>query len=78
MSTAQNLTSQQLEGETPPLLCNATLPPELEAYEDRDRDRMPTILRERYPDRFESLEAAEKFIQKQHPPRKTTPQSEDS
>ena len=67
LSTAQNLTSQQLEEETPPLMCNAALPPGLEAYQDRDRDRLPTVLRERHPKDFESIQAAEKYINENHP-----------
>ncbi|MEM8613246.1 MAG: pentapeptide repeat-containing protein [Cyanobacteria bacterium P01_H01_bin.105] len=69
LTTAQNLTSQQLKGETPPLICDATLPPGLEGYHGRDRDRLPAVLRERYPEEFESLEAAKKYINEQHPPR---------
>ena len=68
LGKAQNLTSQQLEGESPPFLCSTTLPSELAAYQDRDRDRLPAVLRERYPNKFKSLEAAEKYINEQHPP----------
>ena len=62
LSTAQNLTRQQLEGETAPLISNTILPPALEAYQDRDRDRLPAVLHERYPQEFDSIEAAEKCI----------------
>ncbi|MEA5462581.1 pentapeptide repeat-containing protein [Leptothoe sp. PORK10 BA2] len=68
LGTVQNLTIQQLEGKTPPLICNATLPPVLKSYQDRDRDRLPAVLKERYPGSFKSLEKAEKYINEQHPP----------
>ncbi len=70
LSTTQNLASQQLEGEIPPLIFNATLPPGLEAYHDRDRNRLPAVLHERYPEQFKSIEAAEKYINEHHPPQK--------
>lgn len=66
--TAQSLTKQQLEGDISPLICNTALPIGLEAYQDRDRDKLPAILRKRYPNKFESLEAAEKYIKEQHSP----------
>ncbi|MFG6094072.1 pentapeptide repeat-containing protein [Leptothoe sp. ISB3NOV94-8A] len=68
LSTVENLTRQQLEGNTPPIICNANLPPVLKAYQDRDRNRLPAILHKRYPKQFESLEAAEKYINEQYPP----------
>ena len=56
------LNSEQLEGNTPPLICNAALPPDLEKYQDRDCMRLPAVLRERYPEAFETLEEAEEFV----------------
>ncbi|MDJ0707444.1 MAG: pentapeptide repeat-containing protein [Leptolyngbyaceae cyanobacterium MO_188.B28] len=61
---ANHLNNQQLEGDTPPLICNAALPPDLESYQNRDCDRLPAVLRERYPETFETLEAAEEFVNK--------------
>ncbi|MEM1241396.1 MAG: pentapeptide repeat-containing protein [Cyanobacteria bacterium P01_H01_bin.26] len=68
LHVVQNLTSQQLQGKTSPLICSTTLPPELKTYQDRDRERLPAALRERYPKEFESLEAAKKFINEHHLP----------
>ena len=68
LGLSNNLSSQQLEGRNPPLICNSTLPPDLESYQDRDCNRLPAALKERYPEKFKSLEAAEKFVNEHHLP----------
>ncbi|WP_346289632.1 pentapeptide repeat-containing protein [Sphaerothrix gracilis] len=61
---AKNLTSEQLEGENPPLLCNAALPPELTAYKDRDCEKLPQVLVDR-GGWFESVDEAEAFVEEE-------------
>ncbi|MBE7384403.1 MAG: pentapeptide repeat-containing protein [Leptolyngbya sp. SIO1E4] len=61
---AKNFNRQQLEGDTPPLICNVALPSEVEVDGNRDCDRLPTVLRKRYPDAFETLEAAKAYVNK--------------
>lgn len=51
------LTQQQLEGEDPPLLCNAVLPKEISTDPNRDCDRMPEGLQKTYPERFTIYDA---------------------
>ncbi|MBE7385179.1 MAG: pentapeptide repeat-containing protein [Leptolyngbya sp. SIO1E4] len=57
-----NLNRQTLEGNAPPLICNVALPSDIEVHRSRDCDRLPAVLRERYPERFKTLEAAESFV----------------
>jgi len=58
------LTRQQLEGKTAPLLCNVALPQNLQASvnPNRDCDRLPQILLERYPEEFNTLEKAKAYV----------------
>ncbi|MFG6102031.1 hypothetical protein D0962_28770 [Leptolyngbyaceae cyanobacterium CCMR0082] len=49
-----------------PLIFNAALPFALTTYKDRDLNCLSAVLRDRYPETFESLEAAEKFVNEQH------------
>ncbi|MDB9525301.1 pentapeptide repeat-containing protein, partial [Oscillatoria sp. CS-180] len=67
LKTVRNLTVQQLTGEAPPLICNSPLPEgiEFEGGKDRDCDKLPAVLLERYPSRFETLEEAETYLEEQ-------------
>ncbi|MEO0537699.1 MAG: pentapeptide repeat-containing protein [Cyanobacteria bacterium P01_A01_bin.123] len=60
----KDLTEQQLEGKEPPLICGATFPTDIAVDRDRDWKRLPAALRERYPEKFKTLEEAEEFINK--------------
>ncbi|MBT9312732.1 nSTAND1 domain-containing NTPase [Leptothoe kymatousa] len=62
LRTTQKLTTNQLEGKNPPLLCNSPLPADIKIDQDRDCDQLADILHQRYPARFNSLEAAEEYI----------------
>lgn len=65
---AQNLTIEQLTfGDSPPLICGASLPEEWEIEAHRDWDRLAPVLHERYPLRFETLEEAEAWVNEQRP-----------
>jgi hypothetical protein len=66
-NNARNLTNEQLEGNAPPLLCNASLPPDIHIDPNRDWDRLATALHEQYPGSFETLEAAEQWIEERKP-----------
>ncbi len=57
-----NLTLHQLQGESPPLICNARLPRQLEIDNNRDCDQLASVLYQRYPKQFESLQKAEAFV----------------
>ena len=65
LHTVNYLSQQQLEGDSPPLICNTALPSHIQIAKDRDCDRLPDVLREYYPHVFETLEAAEAFV-RQH------------
>ncbi len=58
------LTQQQLEGKNAPLLCNVALPQNLQISinPNRDCDRLPQFLRERYQSAFITLERAKAFV----------------
>ncbi|MEO0826874.1 MAG: pentapeptide repeat-containing protein, partial [Cyanobacteria bacterium J06642_9] len=60
----KDLTDQQLAGRKPSLICGAIFPSDIEVDRDRDWDRLPAVLRERYPDSFKTLEKAEAFVNK--------------
>ncbi|WP_071880699.1 pentapeptide repeat-containing protein [[Leptolyngbya] sp. PCC 7376] len=65
---ARNLTSSQLSSEdSPPLLCGALLPEGLGLDPDRDWDRLALVLHERYPEDFNTLEEAEKWVEERRP-----------
>ena len=44
---------------------NSPLPKGIEIDQNRDCDTLPNVLNERYPDRFESLEQAQEFVNEQ-------------
>ncbi|MDB9524753.1 hypothetical protein PN498_02035, partial [Oscillatoria sp. CS-180] len=67
LGNAQNLTREQLEGEYPPLICNASLPANITIDPNRDWERLAAVLYDRYPDKFETLEAAEQWVEKRRP-----------
>ncbi|MCA2701772.1 MAG: pentapeptide repeat-containing protein [Microcystis sp. M179S2] len=68
LSEAKSLTEIQLEGkegEKPPLLCRVKLPEEFtdkDKFKDRDCEKLPEVLRERYPERFKNLEEAQAYV----------------
>ncbi len=59
---ATNLTPQQLEGESSPLLCNVALTEGFTVNPNRDCDRIAPVLCKRYPKEFETLEDAESYV----------------
>jgi hypothetical protein len=65
LGTATALSQQQLEGDSPPLICNTVLPPNISISSNRDCEQLPAVLVERYSDTFDSLEAAEAHV-RQH------------
>jgi len=60
----KELTQQQLEGENAPLLCNVALPQNslISVNPNRDCDRLPQILLERYPKEFITLGEAKAYV----------------
>ncbi|MEM6434650.1 MAG: pentapeptide repeat-containing protein [Cyanobacteria bacterium P01_D01_bin.115] len=65
ISSARNLWPEQLEGTMPPLLCGTTLPADIALDPNRDCAQLPQVLADRYPGRFESIEAAAKYVRQQ-------------
>ncbi|ABW27749.1 pentapeptide repeat-containing protein [Acaryochloris marina] len=65
LSDAQNLTSDQLEGVDPPLICSAFLPSNIDIDSNRDWDGLATALHDRFPTRFATLEKAEQWVEKE-------------
>ncbi|MEL6764374.1 MAG: hypothetical protein AAFO87_12080, partial [Cyanobacteria bacterium J06607_6] len=61
----RDLTTQQLTGASELLICNSPLPEgmEIEGGRDRDCDRLPAVLQERYRGRFKTLEEAEAYVE---------------
>jgi hypothetical protein len=57
---AKVLTKQQLEGKTPPLLCNVALPKGIQVNLNRDCDQMPQTLVDRQD--FNSFDEAKKYV----------------
>ncbi|MEO0537700.1 MAG: pentapeptide repeat-containing protein [Cyanobacteria bacterium P01_A01_bin.123] len=64
LRTTQGLTTQQLIG-LRPWICNSPLPEGIEIDRDTDCDDMATVLMERYPEEFESIEQAQEYV-KEH------------
>lgn len=62
LSTAKNLASDQLAGENPPYLCKVNLPPSIQVDGNRDCEKLPQVLRDRYPERFKTLEEAKAYV----------------
>lgn len=62
LSTARNLIQEQLEGENSPYLCEVKLPPHITIDPDRDCKQLPTILQQRYPEEFKTIEEAQHYI----------------
>jgi hypothetical protein len=62
LRTVRELTQEQLVGDEPPLICNSPLPEGIEIDKDRDCDRLASALWRGYPRRFESIEAAEAYV----------------
>jgi uncharacterized protein YjbI with pentapeptide repeats/energy-coupling factor transporter ATP-binding protein EcfA2 len=60
----EKLTQQQLEGKNAPLLCNVVLPQNqgISINPNRDCDRLPKVLLERYPNVYKTLEDAKAYV----------------
>jgi uncharacterized protein YjbI with pentapeptide repeats len=67
LRNTENLTSEQLEGECAPIICNSTLPTDLTIDPNRDWDHLAMVLHERYPRAFETLEAAQNWVESRRP-----------
>jgi len=64
LQSTKNLTQNQLEGESRPLLCNVALPKEIKINSNRDCDLLSQVLQKRYPEAFDNIEAAKKYVDK--------------
>jgi hypothetical protein len=64
LRTVLNLAIAQLEGDHPPLLCGANLPPDITLDPNRDWERLAAVMHQQYPERFETLAAAEEWVAK--------------
>jgi len=62
LQSTKNLTQNQLEGESRPLLCNVALPKEIKINSNRDCDLLSQVLQKRYPEAFGNIEAAKKYV----------------
>jgi uncharacterized protein YjbI with pentapeptide repeats/flagellar basal body-associated protein FliL len=62
LSPAHNLSSVQLTGNNPPLLCKVALPSDIQIDGNRDCEKIFQILKDRYPEQFKTLEDAETYI----------------
>ncbi|MEM6503285.1 MAG: pentapeptide repeat-containing protein [Cyanobacteria bacterium P01_C01_bin.89] len=58
------LTDGQLTGDSPPIMGGVYLPSTVTVDPNRDWEKLPAVMRDRYPDAFETLEAAEEWVQK--------------
>ncbi len=56
------LTQPQFEGQDQPLLCNVALPKGIIVNQNRDCDRIPTALFNRYRQQFKTVEAAKAYV----------------
>lgn len=63
LSKSKGLSRDQLTGVNPPLLCAAKLPDGMEDLSDRDCDRLPQALMDRYPDNFKTLDEAKEYME---------------
>ncbi len=61
---AKGLTTQQLDGEEPPLLCNVALPKTIQIDPNRDCDKIPERLHKLYPDNFKTLDDSKAWVNK--------------
>ncbi|HEY9628316.1 MAG TPA: pentapeptide repeat-containing protein [Coleofasciculaceae cyanobacterium] len=61
----KGLQQSQLIGTDPPLLCATKLPTEIESLSDRDCDRLPQALLDKYPDDFKTLDEAKQWVEEQ-------------
>ncbi|MEM9804062.1 MAG: pentapeptide repeat-containing protein [Cyanobacteria bacterium P01_D01_bin.56] len=67
LRNTKNLTQANFEKSSSPLICNSPLPDgiELTGGKDRDCNQVASVLLERYPDWWNSLEDAEAYVKKQ-------------
>ena len=63
--STRKLTQAQLEGDSPPLICNSPLSESIEIDRNRDCDQLATVLKRRYPGKFTSINQAEAFVNEQ-------------
>ncbi|MEP0914610.1 pentapeptide repeat-containing protein [Leptolyngbya sp. FACHB-711] len=62
LSKSKELSRDQLTGLNPPLLCAANLPDGMKDLSNRDCDRLPQVLMDRYPDNFKTLDEAREYM----------------
>ncbi|MEM8504223.1 MAG: caspase family protein [Cyanobacteria bacterium P01_D01_bin.1] len=65
LRAAKSFPKESLNGETSALICNSLLPSDVEVDRDRDCDKMAGVLHQRYPFGFETVEAAQSFVDEQ-------------
>lgn len=64
LNKSKGLDLVQFTGTNPPLLCATSLPSNIKHLSgDRDCDRLPEVLKKKYPDRFETLEKAKQYVE---------------
>ena len=66
LRSTRYLRQEDLNSDSPPLICNSPLPPGIKIKDgkDRDCDQMVSALLEHFPDAFGSLENAEAFVKR--------------
>lgn len=67
LKQVMGLTLNQLTGKNSPLICNSSLPSDLDIDSNRDWDRLAALMHERYPEQFELLEDAEMWVEERRP-----------
>ena len=65
LSSSQGLTQEQLTGENQPFLCDTLLPEDINVDKNRDCDKLAVILHKRYPNDFDSEQAAQSYVDEQ-------------
>jgi uncharacterized protein YjbI with pentapeptide repeats len=63
LSNSIGLDLYQLTGSDPPFICATTLPDAMKDLSDRDCDRLPQELLERYPSNFATLDLAKQWVE---------------
>ncbi|MEM9539048.1 MAG: pentapeptide repeat-containing protein [Cyanobacteria bacterium P01_E01_bin.42] len=62
LRTVEGLVRENVEGENSPLICNSPLPKKLELDKDRDCEKLPQLLAEKWPEFFPDIKNAEEYI----------------
>ncbi len=60
----QLINKGQLQGDKRPYICKSQLPPHIQINPDRDCDKLPELLHQRYPHSLETVKEAREYIDK--------------